>query len=127
MSGQYLSRAGSLGGKQEVQAVARIQRGAAKMDAMIRDLLEYTRTRLGRGIPIVRQACNIRRICEAVVEEMRTGHPDRVFRLGISGKLDGSFDSDRLEQVFGNLLNNAVQHGAEDSPVILEAHGAPDT
>ena len=127
MSGHYLSRAGLLGGKQEVQAVARIQRGAAKMDAMIRDLLEYTRTRLGRGIPIVRQACNIGRICEAVVEEMRSGHPDRVFRLGISGELDGSFDSDRMEQVFGNLLNNAVQHGAEDSPVILEAHGAPDT
>ncbi len=126
MSGHYLSRAGLLGGKQEMQAVARIQRGAAKMDAMIRDLLEYTRTRLGRGIPIVRQACDIGRICEAVVEEMRTGHPDRVFRLGISGELDGSFDSDRMEQVFANLLNNAVQHGAEDSPVILEAHGAPD-
>src|SRR5688572_6847278 len=127
MSGHYLSRARLLGGKQELQAVARIQRGAAKMDAMIRDLLEYTRTRLGRGIPILRQACNIGRICEAVVEEMRSGHPDRVFRLAISGELDGSFDSARLEQVFGNLLNNAVQHGAGDSPVILEAQGAPDT
>jgi signal transduction histidine kinase len=126
MSGHYLSRAGLLGGKQELQAVARIQRGAAKMDAMIRDLLEYTRTRLGRGIPIVRQACNVGRICEAVLEEMRSGHPDRAFRVEISGELDGSFDSARLEQVFGNLLNNAVQHGAEDSPVILEAHGAPD-
>jgi len=127
MSGHYLSRAGLLGGKQELQAVARIQRGAAKMDAMIRDLLEYTRTRLGRGIPITRQACNIGRLCEAALEEMRSGHPDRAFRLGISGDLDGSFDSARLEQVLGNLLNNAVQHGAADSPVILEAHGAPDT
>jgi len=126
MSGHYLSNAGLLGGKQELQAVARIQRGAAKMDAMIRDLLEYTKTRLGRGIPVVRAACNIGRICEGVVEEMRSGHPGRVFRLGISGELDGLFDSARLEQVFGNLLNNAVQHGAEDSPVILEAHGAPD-
>ena len=45
---------GLLAGKQQLQAVARIQRGAAKMDAMIRDLLEYTRTRLGRGIPIAR-------------------------------------------------------------------------
>ena len=126
MSGHYLSNAGLLGGKQELQAVARIQRGAAKMDAMIRDLLEYTKTRLGRGIPVVRAPCNIGRICEGVVEEMRSGHPGRVFRLGISGELDGLFDSARLEQVFGNLLNNAVQHGAEDSPVILEAHGAPD-
>jgi signal transduction histidine kinase/CheY-like chemotaxis protein len=127
MSGHYLSRTGLLGGEQQSRAVARIQRGAAKMDAMIRDLLEYTRTRLGRGIPIVREAADIGRICEAVLEEMRTGHPERSFRSAISGELDGFFDSARLEQVFANLLNNAVQHGAKDSPVILEAHGDPGT
>ena len=126
MSGHYLSRAGMLAGQQELQAVARIQRGAAKMDAMIRDLLEYTKTRLGRGIPIARQPCNIGRICEAAVDEMKAGHPDRAFRLQTSGELGGSFDSARLQQVVANLLNNAVQHGSRDSPVLLEAHGAPD-
>ena len=126
MSGHYLSRPGMLAGQQELQAVARIQRGAAKMDAMIKDLLEYTKTRLGRGIPITRAACDIGRICEAVVEEMRSGHPGRIFRFGLSGDLSGSFDRARLEQVFANLLNNAVQHGALDSPVILEAEGGRD-
>jgi signal transduction histidine kinase/CRP-like cAMP-binding protein/ActR/RegA family two-component response regulator len=126
MSGHYLSRAGMLEGKQELQAVARIQRGAAKMDAMIRDLLEYTKTRLGRGIPIARGACNVGRICEAALDEMKAGHPDRAFRLQTSGELGGSFDSARLQQVVANLLNNAVQHGSRDLPVILEAHGAPD-
>src|SRR5688500_6201820 len=52
MSGHYLSRTAMLAGKQEVLAVARIQRAAEKMDAMVKDLLEYTRTRLGRGTPI---------------------------------------------------------------------------
>jgi signal transduction histidine kinase len=127
MSGLYLSRAGTLAGQQELQAVARIQRGAAKMDAMIKDLLEYTKTRLGRGIPITREACDIGRICEAAIEEMRSGHPGRVFRFGLSGELRGCFDAARLEQVFANLLNNAVQHGAADSPVILEAEGGRDT
>jgi len=126
MSGHFLSRAGMLAGKQELQAVARIQRGAAKMDAMIKDILEYTKTRLGRGLPIVREACDIGRLCEAAIEEMRSGHPGRVFRFGLSGELRGSFDPARLEQVFANLLNNAVQHGAEDSPVILEAEGGRD-
>lgn len=126
MSGHYLSRTGMLAGKPELQAVARIQRAAAKMDAMIKDLLEYTKTRLGRGIPIARHACDIGRLCEAAIEEMRSGHPGRVFRLGVSGELGGAFDGARLEQVFANLLNNAVQHGAGDSPVILEAVGGRD-
>jgi signal transduction histidine kinase len=52
--------------------------------------------------------------------------PSASFASGISGELDGLFGSARLEQVFANLLNNAVQHGAGDSPVILEARGGPD-
>ena len=122
-SGHYLSRVGLPEG---VQAVGRIQRGAAKMDAMIRDLLEYTRTRLGREIPVLRAPCSIGGICEAAIEEMKAGHPERDFRLAMSGELGGAFDGARLQQAFGNLLNNAVQHGAKGSPVILEAHGAPD-
>jgi signal transduction histidine kinase len=126
VSGAYLSKAGLLEGKRQLQAVGSIQRGAARMDAMIRDLLEYTSTRLGRGIPIVRQACSVASICEAAVEEMKAAHPERAFCLEISGEVSGVFDGVRLQQVFSNLLNNAVQHGAKDSPVILEAHGGHD-
>jgi len=126
LSGHYLSRDGMLEGKQQLQAVARIQRGAARMDAMIRDLLEYTRTRLGRGIPIALQACSIAGACEAALDEMKAAHPDHVFRFEMSGDLSGAFDSARLQQVFSNLLNNAVQHGAKGLPVIFEAHGGPD-
>jgi len=96
------------------------------MGTMIRDLLEYTKTRLGRGIPIARKACDVGRLCEAAIEEMRSGHPRRAFSLALSGELGGDFDGPRLEQVFANLLNNAVQHGAQDSPVILEAQGGRD-
>ena len=126
MSGHYLSRVGLVEGKHQGQAVARIQHAAAKMDAMVRDLLEYTRTRLGRGIPMVREACRIGGICEGALEEMKAGHPEREFRLAMWGELRGSFDAARMQQVLSNLLNNAVQHGAKGTPVILEAQDAPD-
>ena len=125
MSGHYLSKA-IVEGNLEMQAVARIQRGAAKMNDMIRDLLEYTRTGLGQSMPIAPRSCDIGQICEASLEEMKSAHPDRLFELATSGELGGSFDGARLAQAFGNLLSNAVQHGAPDSPVVLQAHGAPD-
>jgi signal transduction histidine kinase len=126
MAGHYLARAAMLAGNQESQAVARIQRGASRMDAMIRDLLEYTRTQLGQGMPIVRESCDVGAICDAALEEMKSSHPDRAFCLATSGELGGFFDRARLEQAFANLLNNAVQHGAPDSPVVVEAHGTPE-
>ena len=125
VSGRYLSRVG-LDHRQHSLAVERIQRGAAKMDAMVRDLLEYTRTRLGREIPVKLERCSLGAICEATLEEMKAGHPEREFRLAMSGELDGSFDSARLQQALGNLLNNAVQHGARGAAVILEAQGGAE-
>ena len=65
-------------------------------------------------------------ICRRAYDEIRAGHPERRFRLDISGNLDGHFDSERLEQVLSNLLNNAVQHGARTEPIILSARGEPD-
>lgn len=125
MSGLYLSKAG-LEGRHQLQAVGHIQRGAARMDTMIRDLLEYTGTRLGRGLPVTPQPCSIGSICSAAVEEVKAGHPDREFRLEIRGDPGGSFDVARLHQAIGNLLNNAVQHGAADSPVVVQVDGRPD-
>ena len=125
MSGHYLSRTG-LDARQQALAVGSIQRAAAKMDAMVRDLLDYTRTRLGREIPLAPQPCSIASACQAALEEMKAGHPERDFRFAASGDLSGSFDSARLQQAIGNLLNNAVQHGARSTPVVLEAHGGPE-
>lgn len=126
MSGHYLSSAGIVAGKPQLQAVACIQRGAATMDAMIEDLLEYARTHLGRGLPVERSACDMGEICAAALEEMQAAYPDRRFRLHAGGDLGGSFDAARIRRLLANLLSNAVLHGAKDSPVILSAQGVAD-
>ena len=35
----------------------------------------------------------------------------------------GVWDPDRLEQVFSNIIGNAVHHGSPGRPVTVEAHG----
>jgi signal transduction histidine kinase len=125
-SSLYLGTPGLLPAGAPLEAARRINRSAAKMGSMIKDLLEYTRTRLGRAIPISPEAVSVEQICRLAFEEIRAAHPERIFRLETSGALDGSFDGERLQQVLSNLLNNAVQHGARGEPITLSAHGEPD-
>ena len=125
-SGLFLASPGVLPAGAALDAARRVNRGAAKMGAMIRDLLEYTRTRLGRAIPISPQAASMKEICALAVDEIRAVHPERVFKLEASGELQGQFDSDRMQQVLSNLLNNAVQHGTASQPITLSAQGEPE-
>ena len=90
---------------------------------MIKDLLEYTRARLGRAIPVSPQPANMEQICRIAFDEIRAEHPERIFKLETSGPLEGRFDGERIHQVLANLLSNAVQRGARGQAITLRAHG----
>lgn len=104
-------------------ALAAGTRSVSTMGGMIQDLLEYTRTRLGKGIPITRAPGNLEAVCKAAVNEVSLVYPQTAFRFEAGGSLDGHFDSARMHQVVSNLLNNAVQHGKRGFPVFLVVHG----
>lgn len=102
-------------------------RGIASMSAMITDLLEYTRTRLGRGIDIVPESGELDVVCREAVEEARAAHRGREFACDSSGNLSGRFDGPRIRQVMSNLLSNAVQHGDPATPISVDVRDAGDT
>jgi signal transduction histidine kinase len=93
------------------------------MNAMVGDLLDFTRSRLGSGVPIARATMDLAREAANAVEEARAAHPQRTFKLNVSGDLRGSWDAARIGQVLANLLGNAVQHGAHDSTISVTARG----
>ena len=96
-----------------------IQRSAKEMGGMISELLEYTRTQLGKGIPIKPKACSMRVICRDAVEEVRAARSERQLVLDVPEDLAGFVDHARLRQALSNLLNNAVQHGDPARPISL--------
>ncbi len=108
------------------QAAARIKRASRDMKRLITDLLEYTRTRLGAGIPIDQAACDLGPVCEASLEDIRAGNPEQQFVQQMSGDLSVPADAARMQQALANLLSNAVQHGNRQSPVTLTADGEVD-
>ena len=126
LAADYLTRA-SIGTTETRQMGARVARSTSNMTAMINDLLEYARSQLGGRIPLTLQQASLLSICQAALDDVRAGHPGCPFKLEGSGDLTGLFDAPRLQQVFSNLLNNAVQYRSATHPVTIMAQGDADT
>jgi signal transduction histidine kinase len=97
-----------------------------RMNSLVGDILDFTRSRLGRGIPIVRAHMDIAKVCRQSVGEVAALHPQRVVNFEATGELQGQWDSARVSQAFLNVLNNAIQHGSEDTPVNVVIRGGAD-
>jgi hypothetical protein len=125
MTGRLLLRP-ELSNATRYAAAMRIERCSTSMGLLISDLLEFTRTRLGSGIPLARTACDLGAICTTALETIRAGNPEQSFEEQISSDLVISADAPRLQQVLLNLLSNAVQHGDKERPICLTAVGTED-
>jgi signal transduction histidine kinase len=125
MSTALLFRGGGLSPEQ-ARTLARVNASAARMGRIVRDLLDYTRVRqLGR-LPVSPRASDLRPLAMRAVAEISAAHPDRDVRLDAPASAPVLGDPDRLLQVLGNLLANAVQHGPTGAPVgaSVRAEGA---
>lgn len=108
------------------EAMRRITRSAKVMGRLIGDLLEYTGTQLGRGIPVQRSLCDMGAVCEEALEVMQAAYPQQEFVHRRSGDLQFQADGTRLQQVLANLLNNAVHHGGQLTPITMTVDGEAD-
>lgn len=102
---------------------SRIAGSSRRMERMIRDLLDLTRSRLGGGIPIERGWMNAETVVRDVVSELAGGRAERTVKVEVSGDLRGRWDEGRLTQVMANLIGNALEHGAQDAPVSVSVRG----
>lgn len=125
LSGQLLTR-GELTASEIGEIGARIRRSSRQMSSMVNDLLGYTRTQLGSGMPVSRTQTDIGQVCASAVEDASAAHPGHRFDLQTAGDLTGQFDGVRLQQLFTNLLINGAQYGDRQRPVTLAARATDD-
>lgn len=106
---------------------SRIRRGTRHMSAMVSDLLEFVRSRLGNGLPVEPAPMDLASAAQAAIDEATAGQPDCLARLQVEGNTHGVWDRARIEQLLQNLLGNALQHGTNHREVTLSLSGASDT
>ncbi len=105
---------------------SRMLSSSRRMNHLIGDLLDFTRSRLGGGIPIVRTEMRIGRIVQNVVEEIVAAHPKRKLLVDIRGEEQGEWDCPRISQVLTNLIGNALEHGSDETIVKIDVDGDDD-
>jgi signal transduction histidine kinase len=104
----------------------RIFNSSQRMDEIVRDLLDFSTSHLGDGIPIDPSTVDLLEICQNVVEEARAFHPDRKIYLTTDGHLEGAWDGARIAQAFSNLIANAIQHGKPEGVIRVAICGHAD-
>jgi phosphoserine phosphatase RsbU/P len=106
------------------KTLTRIQSAGERAERMIRDLLDYTQAHLGGGIHVERRRNDLGLIVRRVIDEVEVSHPEHELALVCDAdNLSAELDPDRIAQVLGNLLSNAVSYSTAGSRIRLELRG----
>jgi hypothetical protein len=94
---------------------------ADRVTRLITELLDVSRIESGR-MEIHRQLVSIpERVEKIVAGRVAAGEPADRFRVVVTGELPETWlDADKVDQVLGNLVENAIRHGAGTVTVVVE-------
>ncbi len=109
------------------RSVERINRAIDRAKWLIFDLLDFTQARLGQGLSVTTGELDLHEVIAESVNELIFIYPGRRlehFRVG-----DGRCvaDGNRLTQLVGNLVSNAMTYGSHDTPVLVTSEVGADT
>lgn len=125
LSAGYLSKLNA--GDPISEAAKRITRSGTRMQALLDDLVDFNRTKLGLGLNITPTALDLHEVFESGLQQLRAAHPAREIQFTVDGNVHGRWDGNRLHQLLDNLVINAIKYGAAGAPVRVMLSGDTDS
>jgi signal transduction histidine kinase len=100
----------------------RIGRSAQRISALVDDVVDFTRGRMGGGISLdLRHEKHLDLVLDLVIEELRGLYPDRSIEAELQPNISLLCDAGRIGQLLSNLLKNALVYGDARQPVDVSA------
>ena len=121
MTANYLTRLEA--GPEVSVAVKRLVRSAARVEALVNDLVDFSRAKLGVGLNLLPLPVDLEAIFRDELDLQHAAHPGRTVTLDVTGDVLGDWDANRIHQILGNLVSNALKYGSPDAPVSVKLAG----
>jgi len=109
-------------GDQTTKLVHMMQDSAFRMSALIENVMDLARARLGAGLDVTRQADELLEpVLQEVIAEFQASQRDRKIETEFILSTPVNCDRGRIAQLFSNLLGNALTYGSATEPVRVRA------
>lgn len=105
------------------EAASRLINSGARMQALLDDMLDFNRTKLGLGINIAPTNVDLAKLFADELNLVQAAHPGHGVELEDVGDVQGVWDGRRLLQLLRNLVLNAFKYGAPKAPVRVMVTG----
>lgn len=103
---------------QKERVLQKVQSAARRAQRLVEELLDFTQARVGNGLDL--------QMGDVDLDELRLSFPDVVLDHPEHALGSACLDADRIHQLLGNLVANAVVYGAPGKPVRLKCTVSAD-
>jgi sigma-B regulation protein RsbU (phosphoserine phosphatase) len=110
----------------QLRILGRMSSAAERANRLITDLLDFTQARIGEGLSVAPTSIDLHVAVAEAVDELALAYPARELRHVKEGAGPCRVDSDRLSQMVGNLVSNAVAYGEPGAAITVTSSVAAD-
>lgn len=105
--------------EKKVRVLGQVNSSAQRAQRLIEELLDFTAVRVGRGLVVAPERMDLHALAARIVDELSLAFPERTIVHRAEGQGTCFGDSDRVAQLLGNLVGNAMAYGEPGGAVTV--------